>query len=65
MTSDAAAEADEDFQVKLSNAAGGANLGSPAGATVTIADDDAAPAAGPGPAPAGPIAVRPTGPRRS
>ena len=45
--SDAAAEADEDFQVKLSNAAGGASLGSPAGATVTIADDDAAPAAGP------------------
>ena len=67
VTSDAAAEADEEFQVKLSNAAGGANLGSPAGATVTIDDDDAAPAAGPGPgsadpapassAPAGPVAV--------
>ena len=45
VTSDAAHEGDEAFQVKLSNAAGGASLGSPAGATVTIADDDAAPAA--------------------
>jgi Calx-beta domain len=45
VTSDAAHEGDETFQVKLSNAAGGASLGSPAGATVTITDDDAAPAA--------------------
>ena len=40
VTSDAAHEGDEAFQVKLSNAAGGASLGSPAGATVTIIDDD-------------------------
>ena len=45
VTSDAAHEGDETFQVKLSNTAGGASLGSPAGAAVTIADDDAAPAA--------------------
>ena len=47
MTSDPAHEGDETFQVTLSNAGGGASLGSPAGATVTIVDDDAAPA-GPG-----------------
>jgi Calx-beta domain len=45
VTSDSAREAGETFQVTLSNANGGANIGSPAGATVTIADDDAAPAA--------------------
>ena len=57
VTSDAAHEGDETFQVKLSNAAGGASLGSPAGATVTIADDDAAPAAPSAPAaPAAPAA---------
>ena len=39
-------EGSETFQVLLSNAGGGANLGTPAGATVTIADDDAAPATG-------------------
>jgi hypothetical protein len=43
VTSDSADEADETFQVVLSHASGGANVGSPAGATVTIADDDAAP----------------------
>ena len=43
MTSDSAHEGNETFQVTLSNAGGGASLGSPAGATVTIADDDAAP----------------------
>jgi hypothetical protein len=48
VTSDGAHEGDEAFQLKLSNAAGGASLGVPAGATVTIADDDAAPATGPG-----------------
>jgi hypothetical protein len=54
VTSDPAHEADETFQVALSNAGGGANAGSPAGATVTIANDDAAPP-GPGPTPpAGP-----------
>ena len=76
VTSDAAHEGDETFQVKLSNAAGGASLGSPAGATVTIADDDAAPAAPAAPsAPAAPplrthrgrprSPSSPTGPRRS
>jgi hypothetical protein len=45
VTSDGAHEGDEAFQVKLANAAGGASLGSPAGASVTITDDDAAPAA--------------------
>ena len=44
LTSDPAHESDETFQVTLSNARGGASLGSPAGATVTIIDDDAAPA---------------------
>jgi hypothetical protein len=42
VTSDFALEGDETFQVTLSNAAGGASLGWPAGATVTISDDDAA-----------------------
>jgi hypothetical protein len=40
ITSDSANEDAETFQVMLSNANGGASLGSPAGATVTIADDD-------------------------
>jgi hypothetical protein len=44
ITSDSVHEDAETFQVMLSNAGGGASLGSPAGATVTIADDDAAPA---------------------
>jgi hypothetical protein len=48
VTSDFGVEADETFQVALSNATGGANVGSPAGATVTIANDDAV-AAGPTP----------------
>jgi len=51
--SESAYEGDETFQVALSNAGGGANVGSPAGATVTITNDDAAPA-GPAPTPAGP-----------
>jgi hypothetical protein len=42
VTSDSAPEGDETFQVALSNAAGGASIGSPAGGTVTISDDDAA-----------------------
>ena len=60
VTSDTAHEGDEAFQVKLSNAAGGASLGSPAGATVTITDDDAAPGASDAPArrPAPPAARR-------
>jgi Calx-beta domain len=45
VTSDSAHEGNETFQVTLSHAGGGASLGSPAGATVTITDDDAAPAA--------------------
>ena len=44
VTSDSAHEGDETFQVTLSNAGGGASIGSPTGATVTITDDDAAPA---------------------
>jgi hypothetical protein len=43
VTSDAVREPDETFQVTLSGAGGGASLGSPAGATVTITNDDAAP----------------------
>ena len=46
VTSDSEDEEDETFQVTLSNAGGGANLGSPAGGTVTIADDDAPPPTG-------------------
>ena len=42
VTSDSAREGDETFQVTLSNATGGASIGSPAGATVTITDDYAA-----------------------
>jgi hypothetical protein len=42
VTSDSAPEGDETFQVALSNAAGGASIGPPAGGTVTISDDDAA-----------------------
>ncbi|HEX4733751.1 MAG TPA: Calx-beta domain-containing protein [Thermoleophilaceae bacterium] len=41
---DSVYEGGETFQVLLSNPGGGANLGTPAGATVTIADDDPAPA---------------------
>ncbi len=40
VTSDPAHEGSEAFQVTLSNAGGGASLGSPAGAAVTITDDD-------------------------
>ena len=47
VSSDSADESDETFQVTLSGAGGGANLGSPAGATVTIADDDATPGGSP------------------
>ncbi|HZB05217.1 MAG TPA: Calx-beta domain-containing protein, partial [Thermoleophilaceae bacterium] len=56
VTSDAGHEGDETLQVALSAAGGGANLGSPAGATVTITDDDAAPAVPVSavPAPSGP-----------
>jgi Calx-beta domain len=50
VTSDSAHEGDETFQVTLSNAGGGANIGSPAGATVTITNDDAA-STGPGTTP--------------
>jgi hypothetical protein len=50
--SDSTHEGDETFQVTLSNAGGGASLGSPAGGTVTITDDDAAPAT-PGTPPSG------------
>jgi Calx-beta domain len=54
VTSDSAAEGDELFQVILSNPAGGAILGTPAGASVTITDDDTAPASQPQPDP-GPV----------
>ena len=53
VTGDAAHEGNETFQVALSVPGGGASLGTPAAATVTIADDDAAPVATP---------VRPSGP---
>ena len=53
VTSDSAHEGDETFQVALSHAGGGASLGSPAGATVTITDDDAGPPAPPGNPPTG------------
>ena len=62
VTSDADHEGDEALQLKLSNATGGASLGSPAGATVTITDDDAAPA-GPGNPPAPPAASDTTAPK--
>ena len=42
VANDSAHEGNETFQVALSNAGAGASLGSPAGASVTIADDDAA-----------------------
>ena len=40
ITSDEASEGNESFQVRLLSATGGATLGSPATATVTIMDDD-------------------------
>ena len=43
ITNDTLDELDESFVVTLSNPTGGATFGSPASATVTIADDDAAP----------------------
>jgi len=43
ITNDIAYEGDETFTVSLSNATGGAKLGTPSSATVTITDDDAAP----------------------
>ncbi len=46
VTSDSAHEGNETFQVALSNAGGGAGMAPPPGATVTIADDDAAPGSG-------------------
>ena len=49
VTSDSGFEADETFQVALSNATGGANVGSPAGASVTILNDDVAPSGAPTP----------------
>jgi hypothetical protein len=42
VANDSAREGNETFQVTLSNAGGGVSLGSPAGATVTIADDEIA-----------------------
>jgi hypothetical protein len=54
VTSDVAHEGNQTFQVTLSNAGGGASIGAPAGATVTITDDDAAPVATPTATPAGP-----------
>jgi hypothetical protein len=42
IANDSSHEDGESFQVALSNPGGGASLGSPAGASVTIADDDAA-----------------------
>ena len=43
---DATYEGDETFTVNLSNATGGATLGTPTSATVTIQEDDAPPSAG-------------------
>jgi hypothetical protein len=62
VVSDAAHEGDQSFRVALSDSRGGANLGSPTGATVTITDDDAAPA-GPGNLPATPAAPDTTPPK--
>ena len=62
VTSDFTHEGDEALQVTLSTGGGGASIGSPAGATVTITDDDAAPA-GPGNPSAPPAASDTTAPR--
>jgi Calx-beta domain-containing protein len=43
ISKDSAYEGNETFQVTLSNPTGGAAIGSPSGATVTIADDEQAP----------------------
>jgi hypothetical protein len=43
IANDSAHEDSETFQATLSNVTGGASIGSPSGATVTIADDDPAP----------------------
>ncbi len=51
VANDSSREGTETFQVTLSNAGGGASLGSPAGATVTIADDDTAGTGGNSPPP--------------
>jgi hypothetical protein len=61
VTSDAAHDGDESFQVALSDAGGGASLGSPSGATVTITDDEAPGA--PGNLPATPAAPDKTAPK--
>jgi Calx-beta domain len=62
VTSDSTHEGDEALQVTLSHGGGGASIGSPSGATVTITDDDAAPA-GPANPPAPPAAPDTTAPR--
>jgi hypothetical protein len=62
VTNDAGHEGDENFRVALSDARGGANLGSPAGASIAITDNDAAPAA-PRPRPTTPPAADTTAPK--
>jgi len=46
ITDDSTYEGDESFTVSLSNATGGASLGTPGVATVTVVENDAPPAAG-------------------